>query len=705
MKQAIKGRVSVAGAITVAIAVAYVALSLADGGFEARVIAGATFVIWWAVIVGLALGILPRAAIPVPAIVAGVSLCGLGLFAALSMRWASDDGAAFVDVVRVAGYLGLFLLVVLATPRGGARPWLCGIAIGLVAVSALSLGSRLEPALPGGNEDIATFLPEATGRLSYPIGYWNALGACMALGIVLLTWLGAQGATRVGRALAVAAIPMLGATLFLTSSRGAVVAGVAGLVALLAAGPERLRLLGGLALGGAGAGALIALMTTRDDLVDGLATAAAESQGTEVLVATVVVVALVGLVRYALDAPIERVSLPRPVTRGALVLLAVAVVAGVVVADPARQLDEFNDPPEQQQASRDFVTSHISSLDSSGRYQYWSVAVDGFEEDPLTGVGAGGFETLWNENAPFSRPIRQAHSLPFETLAELGIPGMLFLLGFVVPAGYAAWRGRLQMPEGGAYGATLGVFAAGLVSASIDWTWELPAAFAPVVVALALFTGVGLQQRSIDPPKGIIRGHSGGRRRFGWGVATLVVGWAAIWAAGVVFFTEAKLAQSEAAASNGDLADAAQDARDAATLQPWASQPWLQLALLEELTGDLEAAQQALHEASVRAPEDWRLWLINTRFEVGMGDLEGAQESLARAQELNPRAQIFRQDGGLPEGEERFQASIRSGSLADQIGIQTQPAPQAGDEDPEEESGPEPGVPAHPQARWSVSGR
>jgi hypothetical protein len=330
--------------------------------------------------------------------------------------------------------------------------------------------------------------------------------------------------------------------------------------------------------------------------------------------------------------------------------------------------------------------------------------VDGFEEDPLTGVGAGGYETLWNENAPFTRPIRQAHSLVFETLAELGIPGALFLLGFVVPAGYAAWRGRSALPAGGAFGATLGILTAGLVSAAIDWTWELPAAFAPVVVAIALLTGAGLHHRWIEQPTGIMRGQGGGRRRFGWGVATLVVGWAAIWAAGVVFFTEAKLEQSEAAASRGDLEDAAQDARDAATLQPWASQPWLQLALLEELTGDLEAAQQALHNASVRAPEDWRLWLINTRFEVGMGDLEGAQESLARAQELNPRAQIFQADGGLPEGEERFQASIRSGSLADQIGIQTQPAPQPGDEDTDE-SGPEPGVPAHPQARWSVSGR
>jgi hypothetical protein len=308
---------------------------------------------------------------------------------------------------------------------------------------------------------------------------------------------------------------------------------------------------------------------------------------------------------------------------------------------------------------------------------------------------------VWNQNAPFTRPIRQAHSLFFETLAELGIPGTLLLLGFFVPAGYAIWQARSGVPAGGAFGATAAIFAAGTVSAAIDWTWELPAAFAPVVVAIALLTGVGLNRPRIDAPRGMMRA-AGGRRRYGWGIATLVAGWAAIWAAGVVFFTEAKLAQSQAAATRGDLEDAAQDARDAATLQPWASQPWLQIALLEELTGDLEAAQQALHDASIRAPEDWRLWLVNTRLEVGMGDLEGARESLAKAQELNPQAQIFQ--GGLPEGEERFQASIRAGSLADQIGITSHPEPQAGDEEGEQ-SGPKPGFPAHRQAPWAVSGR
>jgi hypothetical protein len=700
MKQATTRRVSVAAVVTAAIAGAYTALSLADGGFEIPVIAGATFVIWWAVIVGLALGVFPRATVPTRAIVSGACLGALGLLGALSMRWASDDAMAFTDVVRVAGYLGLFLLALLATPRGGARVWLWGIAIGIVAVAALALGSRYEPSLPGGNVQIATFLPEAQGRLSYPIGYWNALGACMALGVVLLAWIGAQAATRISRALAIAAIPLLGSTLFLTSSRGALVAGVVGLVTLVAAGPERLRLLGGLVLGGAGGGVLVALLTARDDLVDGLATSAAESQGTEMLIATIVVVAVVGAARYALDAPIERLALPRVVTRVALAALGVAVVAGVIAADPARQLDEFNDPPTEERASSGFVTSHISSLDSSGRYQYWEVAVDAFERDPLTGAGAGSYETEWNENAPFTRPIRQAHSLFFETLAELGLPGLLLVFGLFAPAGYAVWRGRHVMPPGGALGAAAGVFAAGVVSAAIDWTWEIPAAFAPVVVAIALLTGVALNRPWIAAPRGVMRGE-GGRRRYGWGIATLVAGWAAIWAAGVVFFTEAKLDQSQAAAGRGDLEDAAQDARDAATLQPWASQPWLQLALLEELTGDLEAAQQALHNASVRAPEDWRLWLINTRFEVGLGDLEGARESLARAEELNPQAQIFQ--GGLPEGEERFQASIRSGSLADQIGITSQPEPQSGDE--EEPSGPEPGVPAHRQAPWSVSGR
>ena len=115
MKHAASERVSVlslSGLAAGAIALAYFGLSIADGGSELILVAFFTAVVWWAVIVGLALGILPRSRVPVRAIVACASLAGLALFAALSMTWGSDDGAAFTDVLRITSYLGLALFVV-----------------------------------------------------------------------------------------------------------------------------------------------------------------------------------------------------------------------------------------------------------------------------------------------------------------------------------------------------------------------------------------------------------------------------------------------------------------------------------------------------------------------------------------------------------------------------------------------------------------
>ena len=216
MKHAARERVSVLTLSALAaagIGLAYFGLSLADGGSELILVAFMTAVVWWAAIVGLALGILPRARVPARAIVACCALGGLALYGALSMTWGNDDGEAFTDVLRITSYLGLVLLVVLVSPRGSARVWLTGLAIGIAGLAAWALLSRFEPSLPGGDENIATFLPDASGRLSYPIGYWNALAACMAAGAVLLAWLGAHAYSRAGRALAVGALAIVGLAL------------------------------------------------------------------------------------------------------------------------------------------------------------------------------------------------------------------------------------------------------------------------------------------------------------------------------------------------------------------------------------------------------------------------------------------------------------------------------------------------------------
>ena len=292
-----------------------------------------------------------------------------------------------------------------------------------------------------------------------------------------------------------------------------------------------------------------------------------------------------------------------------------------------------------------YVASHLTSGRGSGRYQFWSTALDAFEDHPVRGIGAGGYEAYWAQHGDLTRPVRDAHSLFIEAMAELGVIGLLLVLGFL---GFAAVSGSRRGPtrsRGGALSAALAILAAGIVSAAIDWTWELPACFGLVVLAAALLTGPATLPSESASSAGL-QAVDGARARllrrrpsrFGLGVVTLLVGWAAIWTGGILFLTEVKLGDSREAASAGDLASAAQDARDASTLQPWASEPRLQLALVEELDSNLQAASRDLGEAIQRAPDDWQLWFVRARLGVKSGDVGGARLALARARHLNPRA-------------------------------------------------------------------
>ena len=123
-------------AIPFVVAVAYISTALAGGGFSVQFRAGAALLVWWVVLIGIAFGILPRARVPGRALAAGGGLLALVALTGLSVAWSSDNGATFTELVRASGYLGLFALVVLASPPGSARLWLSGLAVGLDDVAA-----------------------------------------------------------------------------------------------------------------------------------------------------------------------------------------------------------------------------------------------------------------------------------------------------------------------------------------------------------------------------------------------------------------------------------------------------------------------------------------------------------------------------------------------------------------------------------------
>jgi O-antigen ligase len=149
----------------------------------------------------------------------------------------------------------------------------------------------------------------------------------------------------------------------------------------------------------------------------------------------------------------------------------VVVVVGVAGAGGALAARDKGHPPASGANA-----SRLQSLETH-RFKYWKVGLEhGFAEDPLKGVGAGGFSVIWLRYRDVTERVKVAHSLYVETLAELGIVGFAFLALFFGGVGSAA--ARAGMP-----GATA-AFVVWAVHSALDWDWEMPA-LSLVAIALA----------------------------------------------------------------------------------------------------------------------------------------------------------------------------------------------------------------------------
>lgn len=104
------------------------------------------------------------------------------------------------------------------------------------------------------------------------------------------------------------------------------------------------------------------------------------------------------------------------------------------------------------------------------RPHYWRVAVQAVGDHPTVGYGAGTYGAYWLEHRPVDEFVHDAHSLPLETLAELGPPGLL-LLAVALGLPLVALARRLDRPTAAAAGA----YAAFVFHASADWDWEFAA--------------------------------------------------------------------------------------------------------------------------------------------------------------------------------------------------------------------------------------
>jgi tetratricopeptide (TPR) repeat protein len=116
----------------------------------------------------------------------------------------------------------------------------------------------------------------------------------------------------------------------------------------------------------------------------------------------------------------------------------------------------------------------------------------------------------------------------------------------------------------------------------------------------------------------------------------MLAGFACIWIAGVSLLSTVQLDESRAAADEGDLDDAAENARYAAAIEPWSPEPRIELAGIEVLRGRLDEAQDAAAEAVDRAPGDFRTHLVLARILSRQAEAAEARAELERANALSP---------------------------------------------------------------------
>lgn len=565
---------------------------------------------------------------PLAGIAAGLLLL-FGLWTALSGGWSDAPGRAVIEADRVLLYLLALILFASAT-RSTDRMRLIvrGVAVGAVVVCVVGLITRVAP-------DVWPIAPDLQqGRLSYPLTYWNAFGLLAAIGFILCTHLAcSELEPRVVRVLGAAAMPVLGAALFFTFSRGAIAVAILGLVAYALLARPR-GLIGGL-LAGAPA-TVIAIMSAYDaDLLAGdfptTSRAAAQGHDVALVVALCAVgAAVVRVLALPLDGFLTRVRLPgwahrwaQPVAWGIGIVVVAAVFVGANGPDRVSDnYDRFVKGNAVVQTGD--LRSRLGDPGNNRRIDQWDVAMEGYRQDRFKGLGAGTYENLWNERRPVTFAILDAHSLYVEVLAELGITGLLLLAGTLVLIVFALARGVWRGRDRYVYSALLATAIAWLVRAGLDWDWEMPAVTIWLFCAGGAALALSSRGRARPLRLGVVA-------RLALSLVCLCV--AVVPAA--IAVSEHRLEQSEAALARGDCKTAESEAHGALDLISFRAEPRQLLAYCAARRGDFDGALSEARQAARRDPRNWRY-----RFDIALIEAASGGDPVPAARaaaSLNPR--------------------------------------------------------------------
>jgi hypothetical protein len=294
---------------------------------------------------------------------------------------------------------------------------------------------------------------------------------------------------------------------------------------------------------------------------------------------------------------------------------------------------------------------------------YWDYALKVFDTNPALGAGAGAYPVADQRFMTSHALADNAHGYVFQTLADLGIVGLLVSLAVAVlwccSAARAAgpWRRRAAGGEGAERIGLLTLMAVVVVftvHSAVDWTWFVPGDALIALLCAGWVAGRGRPHERREPGRPSLA-------RLGGSPAAAAVAATAVAVALVVAWSQWQPLRSEQAATDGEtaianaqiatisghpasaarqIAIAISDEKSAVSDDGLDLTPASDLADAYAQAGRLNDGQRTLVQAIAEQPSNSASWLALWQYDYyNVFDLAAGRRALRAEFYLNPRNQ------------------------------------------------------------------